>query len=68
MRLVVGKTPNQFSRYWARKMFSGKGVPPRTFESSEEIIDFVNNNKGAVCYLAENPSIMLKNVKVLVTL
>lgn len=29
---VVGVTPRQYREFWIRKMFTGKGVPPKAVE------------------------------------
>lgn len=51
---ATGKTAAQFHSYWARKLFSGNGVPPKTFERASEITEFVADTKGAVCFASKD--------------
>lgn len=57
---VVKKTPDQFNRYWRRKLFSGRGLPPIKFNSTEDLISFVESNEGSIGVV---PNVM-KNKKV----
>ena len=55
------KSESQFSNYWRRLMFSGKGTIPKSFSSDKEIINFVTNTKGAIGYIT--PQSLTKSVK-----
>ena len=44
------KTPKQFTNYWRKMVFSGKGKMPKSFESEEDLATFVADNKGALGY------------------
>jgi ABC-type phosphate transport system substrate-binding protein len=48
---VVRKTPAQLKRYWSQQIFSGKGVPPPEADSTDDVVEYVLANKGAVGYL-----------------
>ena len=48
----VGKTESQFSIFWKKQVFSGKGVEPKAFASQDELLKFVGSTKGAVGYAA----------------
>jgi hypothetical protein len=48
---MVGKELVEINSYWARLMFSGQGSPPRQVNSTEEALDIVANNKGAIAYV-----------------
>jgi len=50
-KLLVGKDLPEIQSYWARLVFSGQGSPPRIMENSDEVIDVVVNNKGAIGYI-----------------
>jgi ABC-type phosphate transport system substrate-binding protein len=50
-RALLGKELPEIRSYWARLVFSGQSAPPRQFDSAEEIIDIVVNNKGAIGYV-----------------
>lgn len=48
---VLGKSVSNIKALWAQKVFSGKGVPPRTLESDDEVKKFVSGNKNAIGYI-----------------
>lgn len=52
-RLLVNKELSQINTYWARLHFSGQSRPPRRFQSSEEVINFVASHPGAIGYVEE---------------
>ncbi len=51
IRRVVKRTPVQLDAYWARLIFTGKGSPPKTVDSSEEVLDYVIENENAIGYI-----------------
>jgi len=59
----VNKTENQFTNYWRKMIFTGKGCPPKRFESSAELITFVTQTPGAIGFIKAGTAI--KNVKVI---
>jgi hypothetical protein len=60
---VLRKTPMQFSNYWNQQLFTGKGVPPRSFTTAEELMEYVAKTRGAVGYVPA--SVPLRQVKAL---
>jgi len=50
-RTLVGKDLADINAYWARLLFSGQASPPRQTERSEEVLELVRLNKGAVGYV-----------------
>lgn len=44
----VRKTVRQYRAYWKRHLFSGKGTAPKTFNSSEQVANFVAENPGGI--------------------
>ncbi len=60
---VLEKSASQINAYWARLLFTGKGKPPRTFNSDQAIINYVANNENAIGYI-NSDSVDLK-VKVI---
>jgi hypothetical protein len=48
---VTGKNPNQLNAYWARLMFTGKGVPPQTVRNDDEVLNAVRSNLNFVGYI-----------------
>lgn len=51
---LIGKELTEINSYWARLIFSGQGSPPRQAETAEEVLEIVENNKGAIGYLQRN--------------
>jgi ABC-type phosphate transport system substrate-binding protein len=52
LREFVKKTPSQFKNFWRRKVFTGEGKLPKTFDSETKLINFVSRTKGAVGYIS----------------
>lgn len=50
-KTLMGKSLSEINSYWARLVFSGRGVPPRRAESVNEIIEIIKDNKGAIGYV-----------------
>jgi len=48
---VLGKSPTDLSRYWSRRMFSGKGHPPREYAGDTEVIQAVTATPGTIGYV-----------------
>jgi len=63
---VVKKTPNQLKAYWAKVVFTGKGYPPRAFDSNEEVLSWVAATPNGLGYV--DSSAVGDSVKVLFTI
>ena len=48
----VGKTPSQFSNYYKKMIFTGRGRPPRKTVSEKEMLDYVSRTGGAIGYVS----------------
>jgi ABC-type phosphate transport system substrate-binding protein len=48
---VLGMSETELSEYWSRRMFSGKGHPPRTMENDETVIERVIADPGSIGYI-----------------
>jgi len=48
---VLGKNSGKVLKYWAARVFSGKGIPPRVVKGDQAMIDFVRSEKGAIGYI-----------------
>lgn len=51
----VGKTPSQFTRWWRRRLFTGGGLPPLTFNTEKSLAQYVADTKGAIGYVSKMP-------------
>ena len=60
---VVGRSTHRFTSYWRQMIFTGKGVPPKSFDNAAEVVDFVKATPGAVGYVS--PLTDVTGVKVL---
>ncbi|MFZ2491158.1 MAG: hypothetical protein WA208_06720 [Thermoanaerobaculia bacterium] len=45
---VLEKSVSQYRAYWKSRLFSGGGAVPKTFRSTEEVVDFVAKTPGAI--------------------
>jgi ABC-type phosphate transport system substrate-binding protein len=50
LREVLGKTPAQFDTYWKKMVFTGKAAIPKTCGDTQELLDFVARQPGAIGY------------------
>ena len=48
---VLGKSAEQMKSYWARMIFTGRGMPPREVSSEQEMVLLVGSNRNFVGYL-----------------
>jgi ABC-type phosphate transport system substrate-binding protein len=60
---IVGRSEHRFASYWRQMVFTGKGVPPRSFDTEDEVVGFVKETPGAVGYVS--PSTDVTGVTVL---
>lgn len=51
---VTGKTEAQLQAYWAKKVFTGKGQPPKAVSSSAIVKNTVANTTNAIGYIDES--------------
>ncbi len=52
LKAVTAKTPAQFQAFWKQAIFTGSGVPPKSFSSEADLARFVGATKGAVGYVS----------------
>jgi ABC-type phosphate transport system substrate-binding protein len=48
---VTGKNGTQFKAYWAKMVFSGRGVPPKEAATAAEVKSLIATNPGMVGYI-----------------
>ena len=51
LKSVAKKSKSQFTAYWAKLMFTGKGVPPKVVENEADMIDLVAKNPSIIGYV-----------------
>ncbi len=57
----VRKTSSQFNTFWKKQVFTGKGSPPKAFDSDSAMVAFVAQTPGAIGYVSANANVA--NVK-----
>ncbi len=63
LKTYIKKTRSQFRWYWRTILFSGKGLLPKIFQTTEEMIDYVAQTDGAIGYIDDKTN--YDNVKIL---
>ncbi len=48
---VHGRSVSAIKMHWNKKIFTGRGVPPRELRSDAAVVEFVRKNPGAVGYV-----------------
>lgn len=51
LNAVVKKTETQFSAYWAKIMFTGKGTPPKVVDNELDVLKLVASNPNLIGYM-----------------
>jgi len=54
LKTNVRKSLSQFNTYWKKKIFTGKGTPPKSFSTEAELIKFVKSTPGALGYVSSS--------------
>ncbi|WP_448566034.1 phosphate ABC transporter substrate-binding protein [Thalassotalea ganghwensis] len=62
---VIGKSISQLNAYWSKKIFTGKGTPPKALQSNEKVLKEVASNPNAIAYI--DKSAVTSDVKVIAT-
>lgn len=48
---VIGKNPIQLKAYWAKRVFSGKGMPPVVIGDDRDVVQWVSKTNNAIGYV-----------------
>ena len=51
LKTYIKKTTKQYDAYWKNMLFTGKGSPPKEFETTRELIEYVTATEGAIGYI-----------------
>lgn len=62
---VTGRSQAQLNAFWSKQVFTGKGQPPRTLDSSASVKSAVASTPGAIGYI--DASEVDDTVKVILT-
>lgn len=52
---VLETSTSEYLVTWRRKLFSGRGLPPKELSSDSELLDFLKKNSDAMILLKEKP-------------
>ena len=52
MKEMARKTPQQYSTYWKKSLFTGTGLPPKDFSTDEAVKAAVAAKPGAIGYIS----------------
>lgn len=47
----VDKTIFQYTNYWKKQVFTGKGRMPKSFKTCEEVMEFVSATDGSISFV-----------------
>ena len=48
---TLGRTSSQVSAYWSKRLFTGKGTPPKEVDSDADVLALVADNPNAIGYV-----------------
>ena len=51
--------------YWQKQIFSGRGVPPQEKASDQDVLEYVEENAGAIGYVSASAEVESYKVNVL---
>jgi len=53
LNLYMDRTVHRFVSYWRQMVFTGKGIPPKSFIDEAKLAAFVAETPGAVGYISD---------------
>ncbi len=56
-REIHDRKLSSIKAYWQKKIFSGRDVPPLEKETDEDVLAYVDQNRGAIGYIAVEATI-----------
>ncbi|HYX36770.1 MAG TPA: hypothetical protein VE954_26985 [Oligoflexus sp.] len=54
---TMNMKPRVYIAHWRKQLFSGSGVPPKSFKNQDELKEFVANNEGAIGFVRDGSSL-----------
>ncbi len=64
LKKIIKKSERKFDSYWSKRVYSGKGMPPKAMTEDIEIIEWVAKNKNSIAFI--DSSVVNGTVKVLI--
>lgn len=62
---ILGKSESQYSAFWSKLVFTGRGTPPEMISSEDEMLELVAKNPNTIGFIDESK--VNANVKVIGT-
>ncbi len=62
---ILKETEHKFIAYWKQMVFTGRGLPPKSFDDEIEILNFIAKTPGAIGYISRLPNSMPDVVKLI---
>ncbi len=56
LKNYIKKRPYQFKNYWKQMLFTGKSVLPKSTESEDAVLEYVEKTEGAIGYISAEPA------------
>lgn len=54
LKTYIKKTPSRYKTYWKKRVFTGKGLYPKSFASEKELLAYIAERKGAIGYVSKS--------------
>ena len=61
LAVYLSRTPSQYTQYWKKLVFSGKGKSPKALETEDELIRYLAETPGAIGYIGVAAAETLNN-------
>jgi ABC-type phosphate transport system substrate-binding protein len=49
---ILNRSVSNFENYWKQAVFTGRGIPPRAFDSELDLLQYVSRTPGALGYVS----------------
>lgn len=57
VEIALEMSITSYTNYWRRRVFSGRGLPPRILNSETELMTYISNTEGAIGFISKKTSI-----------
>lgn len=48
----LSRTPDQYTKYWKKLIFTGEGKAPKSFAAEAELLQYIEKTEGAIGYVS----------------
>ena len=62
---IMEESDHKFITYWKQMVFTGRGIPPKSFLTEKELVNFVAETPGAIGYISGFTSPASDDVKLI---